>query len=221
MPPRDLERDSFALKTFKRRKVLVVEELAELLASSLGTARRRLKEWDTYTSYNHNGRYYVLHSVAKFDADGLWRYRTIFFSQHGNLKKTVIHLVKGSAAGLTGAEIGELVGLAPRSFLAHFRNEPQLQREKVEGRFVYFSAGRAAYIEQKQKQQEQITRAALSLPTDAEAVVILVERIKHQQLSIEDFAIRLRKKGHRFSVEELRNFLGHHGLLKKTRDTQR
>jgi hypothetical protein len=222
MPPRDLEKDSLALRKFKRKKVLLVEELAELLASSTATARRRLKQWHTYTSYNHNGRYYVLHGVAKFDPNGLWRYRTIFFSQHGNLKNTVIHLVQSSPAGLTGTEIGELVEIAPRSFLSHFRNELQLQRETIEGRFVYFSSDRAARIKQMQKRQEEAARAALiRFPTDAEAVDILVERIKHPHLSIEDFSIRLRRKGHRFSVEELRNFLGHRGLLKKTQDTQR
>ena len=222
VPPRDLKRDSIALRAFKRKKVLVVEELGELLASSLATARRRLKEWHTYTSYNHNGRYYVLHEVAEFDANDLWRYKTIFFSQQGNLKKTVIHLVQSSPAGLTGAEIGELVGLAPRSFLSHFRNEPQLQREKIAGLFVYFSSERSTRVEQEQQRQEEAARAALRrLPTDAEAVVILVERITHPHWSIEDISIRLRRKGYRFSVEEVRHFLGHHGLLKKTQDTQR
>ena len=173
MPPRDLKRDSIALRAFKRKKVLVVEELGKLLASSLATARRRLKEWHTYSSYNHNGRYYVLHDVAEFDPNGLWRYKTIFFSQKGNLKKAVIHLVQSSPAGLTGAEIGELVGLAPRSFLSHFRNEPQLQREKIAGLFVYFSSERSTHVEQEQKRrQEEAARAArIRLPTDAEAVV--------------------------------------------------
>ena len=48
MPFRNRERDSSARRSFKRKKILVVEELAELLASSIGTARRRLKEWGTY-----------------------------------------------------------------------------------------------------------------------------------------------------------------------------
>ena len=137
MTPPDGKKDSFAFKTFKRRKVIVIKELSELLASSLMTARRRLKQWHTHTSYSHNGRYYVLHDVAKFDKHGLWQYKDIFFSKYGNLRKTVIHLVKTSASGLAAAEIGELVGLRPWSFLSHFHNEPQLKREKVEGRFVY------------------------------------------------------------------------------------
>jgi hypothetical protein len=218
----DEKKDSFALKTFKRKKVIVIKELAELLASSLMTARRRLKQWHTHTSYSHNGRYYVLHDVAKFDKHGLWQYKDIFFSKYGNLRKTVIHLVKTSASGLAAVEIGELVGLEPWSFLSHFHNEPQLKREKVEGRFVYFSADRKTKGQQEKKRQEEITRTELlRLPTDSEAVVILVERTKHPDESIEDLSMRLRKKGYRFSVEGLQNFFGNHGLLKKTSDTQR
>lgn len=222
MPPRKLETDSSAQRTFKKKKVLVVEELAELLASSIGTARRRLKEWGTYTSYNCNGRFYVLKDVAEFDSHGLWRHRTVLFSQYGNLKKTVIHLVRSSAAGLKGSEIGNLVRLEPRSFLSHFRNEPQLFRERIEGRFIHFSSDRAIRTKQKQKRLDQITRESLKrFPTDAEAVVILVERIKHPHLSIEELCRKLRQRRCRFGTEELSNFLGHHGLLKKTQDTHR
>lgn len=222
MPPRNLERDFSAQKTFKKKKVLVVEELARLLASSIGTARRRLKEWGTYTSYNCNGRFYVLNNVAEFDSHGLWRHRSVLFSQYGNLKKTVIHIIRSSAAGLTGSEIGNLVRLEPRSFLSHFRNEPQLHRERIKGRFIYFSSDRAIYTKQKQRLLDQITRESLiRFPTDAEAVVILVERIKHPHLSIEALCRKLRERKCRFSTEELSNFLGHHGLQKKTQDTYR
>ena len=68
----------------------MIEELSGLLGSSLVTARRRLRQWKAYTSYNQNGRYYVLPDIAKFDTDGLWRHQDILFSQHGNLKQTVI-----------------------------------------------------------------------------------------------------------------------------------
>ena len=49
-----------ALKAFRRRKVMTLGEVAELVHSSIHTARRRLKEWRAHTSYNQNGRYYAL-----------------------------------------------------------------------------------------------------------------------------------------------------------------
>ena len=52
---------SQALKALRARKVLTIEQLASLLQSSRPTARRRLKAWNTLTSYNKNGRYYDWH----------------------------------------------------------------------------------------------------------------------------------------------------------------
>ena len=208
--------DASTMKVFKKKKVLMIEELSGLLGSSLVTARRRLKQWEAYTSYNQNGRYYVLPDIAKFDTDGFWRHQDILFSQHGNLKQTVIALVRNSPAGLTGSQIGELVSLAPRSFLSHFRNESQLRREMIEGRFVYFASDKATCSQQKKIRQSPTSQADTHVPTDAEAVIILVERIKHSGLSIEDFTQKLRKVGYRFSTESIRHFLDSHGLLKKT-----
>ncbi len=216
MVSRNPSQDVRVMKVFKNKKVLMIEELSRLLGSSLVTARRRLKQWKAYTSYNQNGRYYVLPDIAKFDTYGLWRHQDILFSQHGNLKQTVIALVKKSPAGLTGSQIGELVSLAPRSFLSHFRNESQLRREMIEGRFVYFASDKATCTQQKKFRQTPTNQADLRVPTDAEAVIILVERIKHSRLPIEDLAKKLHKAGYRFSAEALRRFLDLHGLLKKT-----
>ncbi len=211
-------RDALAIRAFKKKKVLMVADLAGLLQCSLVTARRRLKQWKAYTSYNQNGRYYVLPDIAKCDVHGLWRHHDILFAQHGNLKKTVIALVENSPAGLTGSQIGELVAVAPRSFLSHFRTEPKLQREMIEGRFVYFASDHATGIQQRKAREEQTRRgAAMRVPTDAQAVVILVERIKHPRSPIEDLSKRLYKAGCKFTTEELRHFLDLHGLLKKTR----
>jgi len=211
------KKDVPVLRAFKRKKVMGIVELATLLDSSIATARRRLKQWRTFTSYNHNGRYYVLETTAKFDPNGLWRYKKIFFSKYGNLRKTIIHLVNNSPEGLSGAELGELVGLSPRSFLSHFRNERRLQREKIEGLYVYFSPDKAAFLEQKTRRKEEgIRKALIRFPTDAQAVVILVERIKYPNGSLEDFWLRLRKRGVRFSVEDLQGFFDDHDLLKKT-----
>jgi len=124
------------LKAFRRRKVMTLEEVAKLVHSSLHTARRRLKDWRAYTSYNQNGRYYALPDVPEFDADGLWHWRGVSFSRYGNLKQTVVELIRRSLAGLDAGEMGSLLGLDPRSFLSSFADHPQIKREKSQGRFV-------------------------------------------------------------------------------------
>ena len=62
MNPRNRGADSVedkALKTFRRRKIMTLGEVAELIGRTIHTARRRLKQWRAHTSYNHNGRYYA------------------------------------------------------------------------------------------------------------------------------------------------------------------
>ena len=108
------------------------------------------KKWRTFTSFNKNGCYTVLPDIPGFDEDGLWRYKGIFFSRHGNLKQTLIAVVNHSPAGLTSAEAGALVGASVRSFLAQSHNIQPLCREKIAGRFVYFSQD-AGFFSNKNK----------------------------------------------------------------------
>ena len=61
-----------ARKTFRRRKIMTLVEVAELIKSSIHTARRRLRAWGAHNSYNHNGRYYTLPDVPEFDAIRRW-----------------------------------------------------------------------------------------------------------------------------------------------------
>ncbi len=210
------KKDSATLKTFRKIKVIVIEQLAKFLGYSIPTIRRRLKQWHTHTSYNQNGRYYVLPETPDFDQNGLWHYKNIFFSKYGNLKKTVICLVNNSPAGLTATEIGKIVGVSPRSFLSHLSNTPQLHREKIDSRFVYLSPDKVVLANQKQKREEdKVQPKLLKLPTDTQSVIILVEKIKYPHLDIEQLSMKLSKEGYRIKPEVIFNLLEYHGLLKK------
>ena len=147
-----------AMKAFRRRKVMNLAEVAELVHSSIHTARRRLKEWRAHTSYNQNGRYYTLPDVPEFDADGLWHWHDVFFSRYGNLKQTVVELIRHSSAGLDAGEMRSLLGLDPRSFLSSFADHPQIKREKSQGRFVYYCADRSVYSGQQQRRSALIAQ---------------------------------------------------------------
>ncbi len=209
------------LEVFRKEKVMSLKQLADLLSCSERTVQRYLKKWRTYTSYNQNGRYYVLPDIPRFDDNGVWRYHGIFFSRHGNLKQTLIAVVNHSPAGLTVAEAGAVVGVSLRSFLAQSHNIQPLRREKSTGRFVYFSQDQALFSQQKQNRQEDDSRLKLlRLPTETEAVIILVERIKHPELSVEQLSARLYKKAHRIKADVIHNLFEHHGLLKKTAATK-
>jgi hypothetical protein len=204
-----------ARRVFRRRKVLTLEEVAGLIGGSIHTARRRLKAWGVHTSYNQNGRYYVLPEVPEFDRDGLWRWRKVFFSRHGNLKQTVVELIGRSEAGLDAGEIGSLLGLDPRSFLSAFADHPGIQREKRHGRFVYYSA--ESSVRSAQQQRRGARSAPGRPPTPHEAIAILLEKIKHPDLGSEALARRLRKQKLCLEPEAIERFFVQHGLaLKKT-----
>jgi hypothetical protein len=99
------------LARFCNARILTLAELVVLLGCSVRTAHRRLKAWGALNSYNGNGRFYTVPQVVRFDENGLWRCRGAHFSRHGNLSQTVVALATASAAGLTAAELGELLDL--------------------------------------------------------------------------------------------------------------
>jgi len=204
------------LENFRRQKIITIEQLVRLLKCSVITARRRLKKWQAYTSINKNGRYYTLPQIPVFDKNGLWKYQTVFFSKHGNLKQTIVALITGSPEGLSAVEIGQLVDLVPNSsFLSQFKDVPGVKREKHQGRFIYLSDSPEIYTRQKQQW------TTIAFPNDAQAVVILVQLIKYQDMTIEQLAERVSEQGQSLEPATIRRFLQFHDLLKKTLDTER
>lgn len=208
-----------AIGSFKKEKITTINQLADWLSCSVVTARRRLKSWKAITSYNLNGRYYTLPEVARFNELGLWQYQGAFFSQHGNLKQTLIHLVTHSAQGLSGSELGEALGLQPRSFLSHFRDHPAIYREHVMGRWVWFAADHKSREQQVQTRLSEGNLRASPLPSDSEAVMILVDLIKHPNSRVEEIARRLMSTQTNINSATIEQLLNSHGLLKKTMGT--
>jgi hypothetical protein len=174
-----------------------------------------LKQWRTHTSINQNGRYYTLPGIPAFDQNGLWKYQAVLFSTHGNLKQTIISLIANSPKGLSAVEIAGIVDIAPNSsFLSQFKNVAGVKREKNRGRFVYLSD--RPEIRSRQKQRWVTT----AFPTDAQAVVLLVQLIKHPELGVEQLADHVSEQGQSVEPAAIRSFLQSHDLLKKTSDTE-
>jgi hypothetical protein len=142
-------------------------------------------------------------------------YQAVLFSKHGNLKQTIISLITESPKGLSAGEIAQLVDLVPNSsFLSRFKEVADVKREKHQGRFVYLSNRSEIYARQKQGW------VTAGLPTDAQAVVILVQLIKHPDIDIEQLAVHVSEPGSSIEPAAIRSFLQLHDLLKKTSDTR-
>ena len=135
-------------KDWKKKKLFIFGELLEKLDCSVITVRHRLKEWNVISSYNKNGRYYTLSDIAEFDDKGLWFYKDIGFSKSGNLTQTITHLVSTSTAGLFGEDISGLLHFNSYSILAKVIRKSPLIREKMFGRFIYFSDNKDIYSRQ-------------------------------------------------------------------------
>jgi hypothetical protein len=197
------------------KKIATLAELVLHLHCSARTAQRRLAECKAMHSYNHNGRYYTLPQIPRFDPHGLWRHRGVFFSRYGNLPETFVQVVHQSPAGLTAAEAGDLLGLRPSSFLWSLRNHPGLKREKHQGLYVYL-AGESQRCAEQQRQRAR-TPPALREPTAPEAIAILVEKIKHPTLTVTALCLRLREQGLHVDPDRIDAFFARHGLtVKKT-----
>ncbi|GAH70667.1 unnamed protein product [marine sediment metagenome] len=211
------ENEAGALKVLKEKKIVTIQQLSDLLECSRRSAQRRLKEWQTYNSYNKYGKYFTLPNIPKFDRYGLWKYKGVFFSRYGNLENTITHLVKNSEMGLDASKVGKIVDLLPRSFMSHFQKVSGLIREKHENIFVYFSDEKDVYQRQKNKRQQAAKEKELQLPPDADAILILADRLKNPKSSIEDSARRLRRKGMSINPSAIYNLLDYHGIKKKLR----
>lgn len=205
-------------QAFQSRKILTIEQVARHLQSALVTARRFLKASRALTSYNQKGRFYTLPEIPKFDGNGIWRYKEACFAKHGNLRNTIVDSVTHSPVGLSAREIGEVVGLDPTSFMHHFRDISGIQREKYEGRFIYFSEHPETYDAQIRK-RKQLQKQLTAMPTDADAVLILVEYIKHPGISIDELVRIVSRTGKRIEASVMKQFLEFHDLGKKSPDT--
>lgn len=82
--------------------------------------------------------------------------------------------------------------------------------------YVYFSKDPDQFNKQTRKRESIIESIALlDLPTDAEAIIILVELVKHPADKIDQLVRRVGRKGVRLSTQKIKNLLIYHGILKK------
>ena len=204
---------------FNEFKALTLEQVSRKYGCSIRTVQRQFARLSVLRSYNKNSRYHTLSHIPDFNSNGIWRYRDILFSKHGDLKKTVKRLILKSERGLSGNEIGEAVNLSPRSFMHHFREMEGIFREKHEGVYVYFSNAPEIYAKQSSK---RVRTADARRIDDSIAVKILVEYIKSPELSAMELSVVLNERRNcRVSTSEVETLLEFHGLLKKTPDSRR
>jgi hypothetical protein len=211
----DSKKIDLAKASVKRKKIFMLNELVSLLDCSSRTAQAKLKLWKAYTSYNQNGKYYTLPEIPNFNVNGVWRHKNIAFSKYGNLKKTIVHLVRVSSAGLSGRQLGEILGLIPQSFMHHFSKCPGIRREKHDGIFVYFADEAKIFKRQRRQRQAGVNHSAVAIISDSEAVMLLVAIISHHDISADDILLLPEVKKSKLTLSTIKGFMEFHGLVKK------
>ncbi len=208
------------LEKIRKVKVMSIPQFTAMLQCSARTVQRRLKQWRCYNSYNHNGGYYALPEVVKFDGNGIWRYDGIFFSKFGNLKQTVAGVIGVSHAGLSARELSDLLGLNAHSFLSQFANANVMRREKIGPHYVYlsFDSIRAQAQQQNRLADGKLGRGNSRL-SHAAVVTVLVTLLKKPDVDVDQLTASLRMNGLWGMPKLVAELLQDHDLaLKKTRD---
>lgn len=192
------------VEVFQSEKVLDLDALKEILGSiSRMTVFRKLKELGYYSSYSHSGKYYTLVSIARFDRNGLWGYKGVYFSRHGGLMETIPVLVKKSEIGYFASELEELLHVFVHNALGKLYDLGQLLREQIGGQYLYVSPLLAA------SQIREIKR----LITQGVAKSVSKEEVRKEEIGeyINTFISVLNEKQRRLylGLESLK--LGHGG----------
>lgn len=150
------------------RELLLSERIAtmEQLKQALGTDTdltvfRKLKELAYHTSYSHQGRYYTLEEIARFDELGLWSFNSVWFSKHGTLMRTIEVLAETSEAGYFASELEIILNVGVKDALRKLFEQKRLFRQQVQKRWLYCSND-----PHRRQQQLQARRLAEEDPVD-------------------------------------------------------
>lgn len=207
------------LKTiYGSEKVMTINTLGNRMMVSAITIRRKLKKSGAITSYNKNGRFYTLPHIPKFDSYGLWSHNDIRFSKYGNLKQTIIQLINQTSIGLHAEAIGELIGYPSHSLLHQLCLKSTITREKLHGKYVYFSIDELLYKSQLNK---YTSLQAQYIEDDISCIVairLLIEKIIRPKDSLSYLVRILRRENIKISELQAKHFFEKHGIEKKTMD---
>lgn len=178
------------------RRAALFEELRAVLGNpSPSTVFRHLRKVPYRSSYNCNGRYYALHEPGRYDRWGLFSVGEVHFSIDGTLKATVIRLVRDAQAGWTQKELQDLLRVRVQGFLLKALRMGEVNREQVDGVFVYLHVDPEVREEQLRHRRELVDRAQQVEQIGDETVIrILLVLIRHPGATPSDVTRHLRGK---------------------------
>ena len=151
------EKDKILQECFnKANPIRILSNLLEGSHYSLRTLRRRIKNKIVIRSYNHNGKFYTMPNLAKFNSYGIWTNPIANFSMYGNLYETIVFLIDKSSAGCSPGEISIILKIKPYDALSKLMKQQRIRKTKVSTHVIYFSIKEEIYLKQLSKRNDKI-----------------------------------------------------------------
>lgn len=164
---------------FTSETVVDLPRIQEALGGvSSMTAFRYLKQIPYRRSYNHNGRYYCLHELLRYDRLGLRSVGDVHFSVDGSLGQTVRRLVYEMEAGATHRELQEQLRVRVHNTLLTLLRRGEIERERLAQLYVYLHRDAAIREGQIQRRSAlldsgQTARVEAGIPDEIVIEVLL------------------------------------------------
>jgi hypothetical protein len=182
-------------QVFRAPRILTLPQLCRRLHASRSTVLRRLLEHGYFSSYNQSGRFLTIEQAADFDARGLWVHQWARFSQHGNLKQTVLHFVQQSPQGVTHEDLTRLLGVRTHNTLLQLVAEEKIRRERLGPTFVYLARAVARRRKQVRERQALLAEPQQPRPTSPQIIATLLELIFDPHVERLQLVRRCQRKG--------------------------
>jgi len=152
---------------------------AELQDRPRSSLFRDLKKLEVISSYTHTGQYHALRGLAKFDEDGLWFFQDVGFSRYGTLKRSLVHAITHSQAGMTHREARVLFRVDVQKPLTDLVSSNAVTRQLLPSRlYVYLSADETSVAQLERRLAIGDKALNVVLPAESIRIEVLVEVIR-------------------------------------------
>ena len=201
----------------ERSPVLTIEDLKTKSGCHPRTLQRKIKSSHLLVSYNQNAKFYTTSNFAHFNHQGIWNYKQILFSKHGNLFETIIVLIDTSLNGYTAKELSTIIEVKADDALRILWLKHRLNRQKCGSQNVYFSIQEELFAQQLAARGQQTLNAAptLILSDYGRIIAILVEIIQQDSLDAQTLLKGIKKRNIEIDQTEIEAVIEHHQLKKK------
>ena len=178
---------------------------------------RDLKKLDLISSYTHTGQYHALTRSARFDEDGLWFFQDVGFSRYGTLKRSLVHVITHSQAGMTHREMRKLFRVEVQKPLTDLVSTNAVTRQLLPSRIhVYLSAEETSEAQLERRLAVGDKALDVALPVESIRIEILVEVIRAPKRTLDEKVLGplLRERGVLVKNEEVRYVLAYYDIKK-------